>query len=213
MMSEITRQYAERKTTIRKRLAEFKVVGKKSDKHIFAELCFCICTSQSKARACDAAIHELMSEGMLLSNSKAKIATVLKKYGVRFHNNKASYIVEARLMFSENRKLRIKKTLTGFKSVKDLRAWLAEQVKGLGYKEASHFVRNIGLGTDIAILDRHVLKNLKRLHVIGEIPASISEKDYIRIENCLRRYCKQVEIRMDELDLLLWSEETGEVFK
>ncbi|MEM3584736.1 MAG: hypothetical protein QW193_05630, partial [Nitrososphaerales archaeon] len=80
-------------------------------------------------------------------------------------------------------------------------------------KEASHFLRNIGLGKDFAILDRHILKNLKEFNVIKDIPKSISKKVYLDIENKMREFSKQINIPMDELDLLFWSKETSFIFK
>ena len=94
------------------------------------------------------------------------------------------------------------------------RDWLVQNIKGFGYKEASHFLRNIGLGRNIAILDRHILKNLKRYGVITKIPASVgSRKVYMDIEDKMRRFSNQVNIPLDALDLLFWSFQTGFIFK
>ena len=84
---------------------------------------------------------------------------------------------------------------------------------GLGYKEASHFLRNIGLGEDLAILDRHILKNLVLLGVIDEVPSSLSRKTYLDIERRMTEFSKRLGINMGQLDLLLWYKEAGEVFK
>jgi N-glycosylase/DNA lyase len=86
-------------------------------------------------------------------------------------------------------------------------------VLGLGYKEASHFLRNIGLGEDLAILDRHILKNLMLLGVIREVPTSLSRKTYLEIERKMTAFSKEAGIPMSKLDLLLWYKEAGEVFK
>ncbi|MBU1630565.1 MAG: DNA lyase, partial [Candidatus Omnitrophica bacterium] len=86
-------------------------------------------------------------------------------------------------------------------------------VKGIGYKEASHFLRNIGLGENIAILDRHILRNLKELGVIKEILSSISKKKYLEIEGKMKEFSVSANIPMDHLDLVFWYKETGEVFK
>jgi N-glycosylase/DNA lyase len=95
-----------------------------------------------------------------------------------------------------------------------VRDWLVENIKGYGYKEASHFLRNIGLGRDIAILDRHILKNLKRYGVISKIPDSVgSRKVYLDIEERMRRFSKRSGIPMDALDLVFWSMQTGFIFK
>ena len=95
----------------------------------------------------------------------------------------------------------------------DKREWLVENVYGYGYKEAAHFLRNIGFYEDIAILDRHILKNLAKLKVIDEVPKSLTKKKYFEIEEKMRSFCNETGISMEELDLILWSQETGEIFK
>ena len=60
---------------------------------------------------------------------------------------------------------------------------------------------------------RHILRNLAWLNVIDEMPKSITEKKYYEIEEKMREYSKYSGIRMDELDLVLWYKEAGEVFK
>ena len=55
------------------------------------------------------------------------------------------------------------------KNIPELRNWLAKNVKGYGLKEAGHFLRNIGISDNkITILDRHILRNLKKLNIIAE---------------------------------------------
>ncbi|MCK4927149.1 MAG: DNA lyase, partial [Candidatus Aenigmarchaeota archaeon] len=133
-----------------------------------------------------------------------------------FRNNKARYIILARDLFTESRtkKITIKKTIKKHeKDIPALRLWLINNIKGMGMKEASHFLRNIGKGNDIAILDRHILRNLERYKVIDSIPKTITPKRYIEIENCVRKLSEDTKIPMDALDLLFWSEETGEIFK
>ncbi|MEM3451653.1 MAG: hypothetical protein QW830_04540, partial [Nitrososphaerales archaeon] len=132
---------------------------------------------------------------------------------IRFGENKAKYIVNARRLFTEDDTLKIKEKIQLFNDPFKLREWLVENILGIGMKEASHFLRNIGLGKDFAILDRHILKNLKEFNVIKDIPKSISKKVYLDIENKMREFSKQINIPMDELDLLLWSKETGIIFK
>jgi N-glycosylase/DNA lyase len=74
-------------------------------------------------------------------------------------------------------------------------------------------LRNIGLGEDLAILDRHILKNLALLGVIKEVPSNLSRKTYLEIEKKMTEFSKEAEIPMGKLDLLLWYKEAGEVFK
>ncbi len=86
-------------------------------------------------------------------------------------------------------------------------------MKGLGYKEASHFLRNIGLGFDLAILDRHIMRNLLKYGVIDKIPECITKKCYLSLENEMKKFSDKIDIPLADLDLLFWSEETGEIFK
>jgi len=203
--------YEERRTEIANRIKEFQETLNQSDERVFAELCFCICTPQTKATLCWEAISALMENGLLYAGKREQMAPFLKK--VRFYNHKAEYILEARKLFTKNGKLQIKKFLTSFDNVLCLRNWLKEEVKGIGMKEASHFLRNVGLGKDTAILDRHILKKLKKFGVIEEIPKNLPKKAYDEIESKMRTLSKKVGIPLDELDLLLWSMETGIVFK
>ncbi|MFC1807953.1 N-glycosylase/DNA lyase [Candidatus Omnitrophota bacterium] len=204
-------EYKKLKPNIRSRLKEFDNFKEANDDDIFSELAFCIFTPGSKAINGDKAVKELRRANLLFNGTKDKISGKLRGV-VRFHNNKASYLVEARKAFKNGKGICIKKRLNSRNTLRT-RDWLVENIKGLGYKEAGHFLRNIGLGQDIAILDTHILKNLKRYRVISKTPESISKKSYFDIEEKMRRFSKRVKIPLDELDLLFWSKQTGFIFK
>ncbi|MCX5665445.1 MAG: DNA lyase, partial [Candidatus Omnitrophica bacterium] len=176
---ELLQEYKAKKTLIRKRLCEFKEVGRGSAKDIFTELCFCILTPQSNARQCDKAIQELKKKGLLFKAPAGAIRPVLKGRS-RFHNKKAEYLVNARRSFD--------RSVLSLGNILDVRKKIVANIKGIGYKEASHFLRNIGLGKDIAILDRHILRNLKRYGAIDRVPSSISVKSYLNIEERARLF-------------------------
>ena len=95
----------------------------------------------------------------------------------------------------------------------EFRNLVSKNIKGLGLKEAAHFLRNIGHGEEVAILDRHILKNLVKYGVIPEIPKSLTAKKYHEIEQKMFKFARKIGIHPAALDLLFWSEETGEVFK
>lgn len=209
-MKELLKDYRKRKKEIKRRLEDFKHVYKKRDKDIFSELCFCILTPQAKAVSCDAAIRRLERRNLLFAGARKEIRTCLK--GVRFPNNKARYLIEAREFFKNGKGLDVKSKIDT-RDVFKTREWLVRNIKGFGYKEASHFLRNIGFGKDLAILDRHILKNLKNYKVIKEIPRALSKEEYMWIEGKMRKFFKRVNISMEEVDLLFWSMETGMIFK
>ena len=198
---------------IKKRLEEFRQLINRSDDYgIYKELIFCLLTPQSRARVCWQAVCRLEESGLLLSGGIDQVKNCL--IGVRFKNNKARYIMEARAKFvCPTEGPQLAGLITRFSDVFKLRQWLVKNVKGLGYKEASHFLRNIGLGKDIAILDRHILKNLCYLGVLDGVPSSLTVRRYLDIELKMREFSDKISIPMDELDLLLWYKEAGEVFK
>lgn len=204
--------YLDKKKEIQAKLAEFNQgLYRKNDKEIFAELAFCILTPQTKAKTCWQAVEYLLKENALFVGKEGEILRGLSK--VRFKNKKAKYIYLARNYFKTNGRVNIKARLKQFKDVFEARDWLVNNLKGIGYKEASHFLRNIGLGKDLAILDRHILKNLKLLKVIGNVPGSLSRKRYLEIEKKMAKFANRVNVPVECLDLVLWYKETGEIFK
>lgn len=193
------------------RLGEFGQVMKEGgEDRIFAELVFCILTPQSRAKLCWAAVESLMSKDLLLKGGREEIVRELS--GVRFKYRKAEYIIAAREEFIDNGELDIREKIIGL-GVEERRDFLVRKVKGIGYKEASHFLRNVALSEDMAILDRHVLRSLRSLGVIEEIPRSLSRKRYLEIEEKMKDFAEEFCIPMSHLDLTLWYRETGEVFK
>lgn len=211
-LKQLKQLYVLKKPQIRSRIYEFEQYWQmQDDETIFHELSFCLLTPQSKAKYCWDAIETLKEKNLLMRGSAKEISEMLSC--VRFHNKKADYVVCARSLFMKNKKIAIKKTLGKFTDINSCREWLVKNIRGIGYKEASHFLRNIGLGTDIAILDRHILKNLMLFGVIKEIPGSLSGKKYLDIENAMSAFAKRIGIPMSDLDLLLWCKETGDIFK
>jgi len=208
----IKRLYRSKKSEILQRSKEFKDFWlKEKDEKLFEELAFCIFTPQSKAKVCWEAIERLRKKGLLLQGTAEKIKEEIRD--VRFKNKKADYLVKARGFFSKNGKVCIKPILNQLKDIHECREWLVKNITGLGYKEASHFLRNIGLGEKIAILDRHILRNLKDLGIIGGIPESLGRTKYIQIEEKMAEFSRKINIPFPHLDLLLWYKETGEIFK
>jgi len=213
-LNELRTLYNLKKYELKERLKEFKNIRENgNDKDIFKELIFCLLTPQSKAVFCWQAVLDMENKNILFKGSKKDIANSLNK--VRFKNKKAEYIIEVQNKFSDEKKFKeFKNFLLDEKLETDYkREWLVKNIKGYGLKEASHFLRNIGFGDSIAILDRHILKNLKYYGLISEIPKTLTPKVYFLIENRMRNFIKSIDIGMDEFDLLLWYKETGFIFK
>ncbi len=196
-----------KKSEIRKvidgRVKEFMSIGRSGIERIFSELCFCILTANYSAMG-GIRIQKSIGDGFLTLSEK-ELEEKLRQFGHRFPRTRASYIVEARkkILGLENSL----KTLEG----EALRKWIVNNIKGIGMKEASHFLRNIGR-LDYAIIDFHIIDILSRERMIQR-PKTLTKKRYIEIENTLRELGKKVGLRLGELDLYLWYLETGKVLK
>ena len=181
------------------------------EEDIFAELVFCILTPSSRARSAWSALEALKRKNLVLYGAFEQVSPYLNT--VRFKNKKALFIVRARKLFLVNDRISIREKILQFPSVYDKRDWLVSNVDGIGYKEASHFLRNIGFTDEITILDRHILKNLFLYGVIEEVPGSLSKKRYLDIEKSMIRFSEMLNIPVSHLDFILWFKETGDVFK
>ena len=190
-------------TKIRERIKEFKKIDKTSNDDLFKEMCFCLLTANFNAEK-SIKIQDEIGE-CFLTDTKEELSTKLKEYGHRFPNTRAEYITQ-----SQNCKNQLNKIVESHDR-KIIREWIVNNVKGLGYKEASHFLRNIGFD-DYAIIDFHIIDVLVD-HQLIKKPKNLSKKNYLKIENLLRTVAKKTDLSLAELDLYLWYMETGKVLK
>jgi len=188
---------------IDERIQEFKQMKTESKEKIFQELCFCILTANSTAKRCIQVQKNIGKDFFLLSEND--LAQKLKTCGTRFHTKRAEYIVASRKYVHEL--CTVLSSLHG----EELRDWLVENIKGFGYKEASHFLRNIGYD-DYAIIDFHIIDLLVK-HRIIQKPKTIAKNSYLKIEQKLRNIAEKTNMSLAELDLYLWYLETKKILK
>lgn len=193
--------------TVSWRIKEFEENHKKGNLCWFKELCFCLLTANFKASESINICAEESRSDAFIKYSQEDLSGFLKQHKHRFPNARAKYIYEARKYKSE-----IKNIIENFKDEKEAREWLVKNVKGLGYKESSHFLRNVGYKNS-AIIDRHILNVLHENRIISEIPKHLSKKTYFMIENLLEKTAEEMDIDLAELDLYLWYMKTGKVLK
>lgn len=189
---------------IAKKITDFENIGKKSSKEIYLELCYCLLTANFNAKKSIDIQNKIGSGFARLSLEQ--LSDKLKEYGHRFPNTRANFIYLSRT-YKDN----LKEELFKNKTEENKRDWLVKNIKGLGYKEASHFLRNIGY-KDLAIIDFHIIDILVDNKKI-EKPKTITKAKYLEIENILRKLAKKVNLSLAELDLYLWFLETGKIYK
>ncbi len=189
--------------TIGERIAQFKNFDKESNDDLFKEACFCMLTANFNAEKSIKIQNEIGD--CFLIDSEEMISEKLKDYGHRFPNARASYIWD----FKECKE-QLKKIINHHDRLA-IRDWFVKNVKGLGYKEASHFLRNIGF-EDYAIIDFHIIDVLIKYKLIKK-QKTLTKNKYLEIENILRKIAKKTGLTLAELDLYLWYMETGKVLK
>jgi len=203
-LTDLKANYRNLKSDIRNRLRDFSQVPSTD---YFYELVYCLLTPQSSAVNADKVITILKDKKFKLRDIDPKPILRQKDCYIRFHKNKSRYLITVKDQFPL-----IAEQLNSRLSSEELRLWLVKNVKGLGWKESSHFLRNIG-HRNLAILDRHILRNLVRLGVLRGLPKTLTAKSYLQIEEKFRKFSMHIDIPMDELDLLFWSMETGQILK
>ena len=211
VMRRIRSKHRSLRPAILQRLTEFQTLwAGADDKALFRELAFCLFTPQASAERCWETVLRLEEKDLLFHGKPEAIAPKLRK--IRFLHTKARRLAEARALFFGPRRKGIRTSLEG-KSSEEARDWLVEHVKGIGYKEAGHFLRNIGLAFDLAILDRHVFRIMQEAGYLTEIPNSLTRKRYMELEQVMKRFARDLRIPLAELDLTLWAMGAGSVFK
>jgi N-glycosylase/DNA lyase len=189
---------------VAQRMKEFKEIGEKGNEIWFSELCFCILTANSTAKLGLKIQGELRDGFMTIPLEE--LTHRLKIFGHRFYNKRAEFIVSAR------KYSRLKDIVTEFPGIQQAREWLVENVYGIGWKEASHFLRNVGY-EDVAILDRHILAVMQENKIIKEAPKTLTKRRYMEIEELFKNLAKKVNLSPAELDLYMWCMKTSCVLK
>lgn len=205
LTAELGKLYLQQRDLIAQRLGEFSQV---TEDQWFYELCFCLCTPQSSAVHAFAVQQALME--MRFLDFGQDVVGLLREPSnyIRFHNTKHARLHDAR----ENWQA-IKSVINdNAVSERDRRDTLASMVRGIGMKEASHYLRNIGR-RGLAILDRHLLTNLVVCGVYSSVPSISTVPKYRAVEQAFIEYALDVGIDMDELDLLFWCAQTGHILK
>lgn len=212
-MEHIIKQIKElQKTGIKKqidnRLNEFLAFKDKPSKEWFSELCFCILTANSKAHTAINIQKELSAEGFCHACSdNIKRCIINNKH--RFHNNKTKFIMQAREHIDIKEKIQ---SIVKEKRQIEARLWLVKNIKGIGFKEASHFLRNVGY-FDLAILDRHILNLMVDGKLIKQKPKTLTKNIYLDLEQKFIDIAKTLGMTAAKLDMYMWYIKTGAVLK
>jgi N-glycosylase/DNA lyase len=211
-IEKIRAAHRARRRAIRARLAEFEEVWRAAaDERLWEEMVYCIFTAGASARmglGSVEAVRHLLARG-----TQSELAGALRSKH-RYPNSRSGYIVATREFLEGDCGMRLRERLESFRDPVERRDWLARErrIKGLGYKESSHFLRNVGY-RGYAILDKHILRCLAEVGRIASPQPPSTRARYLATEESLRAFAGDLGIDFDELDLVLWSLKTGEILK
>ncbi len=209
---------------IEERLCEFKKLGEEGQTvfdfspyvnisykaDLFSELCFCILTANFSAEKGILIQADIGIDGFKKFN-KRRLLKILKDHGHRFPEQRVERILKARKKAD-----RVLKLIQDINEPHELRRLLSHpksefKIEGFGYKEASHFLRNIGYD-NIAILDRHVVRFLKENKYIKDFK-TLTPKIYEEVEKIVLEMAEKLRIKPSALDLYIFYSATGKVLK
>lgn len=181
-----------------------------SHQRLFEELCFCILAANTSAEMGMKTIEHIRH---LLHTSSSDEMTRALRGTYRFINLRPQYIAHTREYLGILEEP-LHELLQSFSDARDLRDFLADNsgIKGISFKEASHFLRNTGF-EGFAILDKHILHSMEEAGVIEDAIAPSTRKNYLALEEKYLEFAGELKINPNELDLLLWSEKTGKILK
>lgn len=218
-LDELRQYYERHKQDTEEFLKGCADMGRSSDaKELFRFLCCNQLASRVKWERAEGAVEYLDKKNLLFAGDDASIRGGLKDCGYRF-TNRAAWLYGARQRhYDEGCEIGIVDFVRHMLSVlcdkdpRKARNLLADpnredHISGLGMKEASHFLRGLGLShNQLAILDSVVLGQLECFGVIEKKPRSLTKKTYLVIESQVKDWADNVlGIPLDGLDWLLWK--------
>ncbi len=121
----------------------------------------------------------------------------------RFWRTRSAFIVDTAFEIYGNRDglLPVLREVT---NQQQARQSVAAMAMGIGPKQASLFLRNAGYGSELAILDSHVLRFMDYMGLCA-LPKSISSfKEYETIEGILAAYARGLGWGLQVLDQAIW---------
>jgi N-glycosylase/DNA lyase len=208
----------------------------KTPKEVFYDLCFCICAPQTTFKS-NLLVNKSLKDFRYYEqqipekdtaryfNWFGELCVIVKP--ARFYHNKTRFLIELKRKFRF-----IYDYISYAKAFKApsvlLRNWIVENIKGLGMKAASHFLRNQGY-EDLAVIDIHILKyfdeNWINLHTLGKYNISkearwvivskegMTKKIYLELESVFRDIAKDYKLTVAELDAIIWKQRSKTEWK
>jgi len=194
-----------------------------SENDVWEELCLCILSSNVPYELAVSAFWHLHNRQLLRPKWIIRCKSAVQQIGYelskriylprkkdgsyrkyRFPNIRARNIADAaKTLYQENCGLLW--ILKNSNSEQEARDFLAKNVQGIGLKEASHFLRNIGYSSSLAIIDSPIISFLIEVEAIPhERIKAVTSEMYIRLERILQDMCQSLGLNLSIFDMAIW---------
>lgn len=187
----------------------------RDDRILWRQFMNCLLSSQVRYELACAAALEIEDAGILTSSTPETIAADLRailarpfsadgRMGrYRFYNTKASQLARSWIIIQAEGGLG--RLVNTFEDVHSARRWFVQRAPGLGFKQASMFLRDIGFGHDLAVLDRHTLDYMALVGLCGPGRRYVSTSNrYLGLEDRLRDHALELGYSLGHLDRAIW---------
>ena len=196
-----------------------------SEEQLWCSLVSCILGSRVRYETANACTFHLYRKGLLTpsniilnpSKFEKRLANELSKpvfppfngnKGRRYQysKSKSNYIVRTAIEIYQNNNTNLKGILMHCQNEYEARDILREKAIGIGYKQASLFLRNISYSENMAILDSHIIRYMVLSDMV-ENNANLrlsNRNDYIKLENTLCEYAILNDKSISTLDIAIW---------
>jgi N-glycosylase/DNA lyase len=188
-----------------------------TEPRLWTELACCVLSSQVPYATAQAAAVRVEAAGLLLDSGlsphalEASLADLLRRpfeldTGVRryrFPDSRARQLAATATAVRRHAD-GLAGLLTGFQQMETAREWFVDHAPGLGPKQASMFLRNVGASYDLAVLDRHVINYMMVVGLTAD-PAPVRRMaDYRRDEIILKDHAAEFGLPVGFLDWAVW---------
>lgn len=190
-----------------------------SEERLLFELILAILGSQNRYEVALRFSEEIRDYKLLENNHSMKIELLTEKIQTilsmaleiegtsikyRFPNSKAKFIAHNLLYLQLYGGL--KSLLSQTEDIAQLRAFFVKEIKGIGPKQSSHFLRNVGYSNEVAVLDIHILRYMQIQGIIEEtyIKAIGTLKEYEKLESLLIDFLRYMKYPIGLIDQAIW---------
>lgn len=191
------------------------------DSQLWEQIVLSILSSNIQFETARSALLQLVNRGLMDYNSYTETTLIriikeLKRsiYLPRKNNNgfrsyryptkRANYIYMSGVIIRE-RYGSLRNLLYESDNIDELRTEIVRYLPGIGMKEASMFLRNIGFSYRVAILDRHVMRFLFPNCCCSNEKNILTPKTYLIVERQFQSLSDKIGISPCLLDSLIWQ--------